>query len=874
MKRRKALFGLPRYWPVVTVFVVMTVLQASVAAFSIYLLSAGRAYVTGESLYSKGQKDAQIYLIDYAERQREEDYVRFTAALAMPLGDRRAREALQRDPPDLGEARQGFLAGGNHPDDIPGLIRLFLWFGNTPFMSQPIATWTEGDRVIEQMRQLADRGRERILAGDPAAPAVADMRRQAPLLNERLTQLESRFSSQLGEASRTTQSLLLGLNGTIAALLLATGLVFIRRSDRLQAAMESEVLNRQESLQSLLDSVAEGLYGVDLQGRCTFINEAALRMLGYRHESELLGRDIHALIHHSRADGTPHPATESNVYQAYRGGLASHASGDVFWRADGTAFPVEYWTHPVVHHGEVQGAVATFFDITERIRMQDALRRGELRMERLIDTVTDGVVSIDDDRKVVLFNRAAERMFGTPAADAVGASIDRFIVAPAPGALGDPGSLHELVGKRADGQEFPLEASLSKLETEGGVLTTVVLRDVSALHVAAAERRTREALEAANQAKTAFLSRMSHELRTPLNAVIGFTQLMRLDADRPLSAGQLERVQHVESAGAHLLALVNDVLDLSRIESGEMALSQEVILLSAAAEEALTMVSPLVTDAGVEVFLAATADSEDVWVKADRVRLRQVLVNLLSNAVKYNRPGGNVSMSWAVHGAQVEVRVVDTGHGIPADKLARLFEPFNRLGAEASQVQGTGIGLVLSRHLSQMMGGTLQVDSAPGRGTTATLTLRTSDPPRDVPSLPAVSAPSSTHSLQQLSVLYAEDNEVNAELLRQLVTLRPAVHLRIAVNGAQALELAQADPPDLLLVDMNLGDMTGAQLARELRRNRITREVPLVALSADALPEQIDAAMRQGFEAYLTKPVNFRQLLTLLDQYLNVPSPH
>ena len=286
------------------------------------------------------------------------------------------------------------------------------------------------------------------------------------------------------------------------------------------------------------------------------------------------------------------------------------------------------------------------------------------------------------------------------------------------------------------------------------------------------------------------------------------------------------------------------------------------------------MVSPLVTDAGVEVFLAAAADSEEVWVKADRVRLRQVLVNLLSNAVKYNRPGGNVSMSWALRGAQVDVRVVDTGYGIPADKLARLFEPFNRLGAEASKVQGTGIGLVLSRHLSQMMGGTLQLDSTLGLGTTATLTLRTTDPPRDVPSLPAVSPPKSTHSLQQLNVLYAEDNEVNAELVRQLVTLRPAVQLRVAANGAQALEFAQADPPDLLLVDMNLGDMTGAQLARELRRSRITREIPLVALSADALPEQIDAAMRQGFEAYLTKPVNFRQLLTLLDQYLNVPSPH
>jgi PAS domain S-box-containing protein len=875
--RRAAAFRLPRYWPVVAVFVAMTVLQASLAVFSIHLLSAVRAYVTGESLYSKGQKDAQIYLIDYAERHQEADYVRFMEALAVPLGDRDAREALQQQPPDLERARRGFLTGGNHPDDIPGLIRLFLWFRHVPFMSEPVATWTEGDRVIEEMRRLAERARTHIRAGATEAEAVAEMRRLAPKLNTRLTQLENQFSAQLGEASRTTQQLLLGLNGTIALLLLVTGLAFVRRSDRVQAAMEAEVVNRQESLQRLLDSVAEGLYGVDLQGRCTFINQAALRMLGYRHESELLGRDIHALIHHSRADGSPHPASESNVYQAYRGGLASHASGDVFWCADGSSFPVEYWTHPVVHDGEVQGAVATFFDITERIRMQDALRRGELRMERLIDTVTDGVITIDTHRSVILFNRAAERMFGTPATAAVGTPIDRFIVDPTQGALGESGSLHELVGQRADGQEFPLEASLSRLETANGVLTTIVLRDVSALHEAAAERRAREALEAANQAKTAFLSRMSHELRTPLNAVIGFTQLMRLDAERPLSPEQLERAQHIESAGAHLLALVNDVLDLSRIESGEMSLSQEVIQLSAAVEEALTMVSPLVTEAGVEVFVASPDGhtlprSEEVWVKADRVRLRQVLVNLLSNAVKYNRPGGSVSLSWTVRGVEVEVRVVDTGYGIPAEKLARLFEPFNRLGAEASKVQGTGIGLVLSRHLSEMMGGALELDSSLGTGTTASLTLRAGHPPHDVPALPATAQPSGAHSVQQLNVLYAEDNEVNAELVRQLVTLRPAVQLRVASSGAQALEMARADPPDLLLVDMNLGDMTGAQLARELRRSRSTREIPLVALSADALPAQIDAAMRMGFEAYLTKPVNFRQLLAVLDQYLNVPA--
>jgi PAS domain S-box-containing protein len=870
-----------RYWPTVALLVGMTTLQVSVAGFSLYLLSGVRAYVTGESLYSKGQKDAQIYLLDYAEFHRETDYQGLQRALSVPIADRIAREELQKASPDLEIAWQGFIDGGNHPDDVPALIRLFRWFSRTPLMSEAIVTWTEGDRVIEQMRSLAEAAHDRVLAGDADSVALRQIRARAPELNQQLTLLESRFSAQLGEASRLTQRLLLALNGFLALILTLAGLAFVRKTARVQAQTEAEVVRRQESLQSLLDSAAEGLYGVDLEGRCTFANRAALQMLGYEREVDLLGRPIHALIvdaTRAGADATQPDATNG-----------AHSESESYRRRDGSVFPVERWSHPVMHDGAVNGLVTTFFDISERVKLRTAVRRGEIRMERLVDSVTDGVITFGDDRRVVLFNSAAERLFQTTARAALGSAVDRFFSGrplPRMAELAEHqiASIHELTGRRAgDGTTFPLEASFSRMATEDGVLNTVVVRDVTSLHQARAERQAREALEASGRAKTEFLSRMSHELRTPLNAVIGFAQLLRIDSARPSTTQQLERIGHIENAAGHLLALVNDVLDLSRVESGEMAVSNEAVDLARAVEEASNMVSPLVTKAAVELLIAPSNNltvgtqarasgpplrksSSQVWVGADPIRLRQVLVNLLSNAVKYNRHGGSVSVGWRVEGAECLLSVTDTGPGIASDKLNRLFEPFNRLGAETSKVEGTGIGLFLSRRLAEMMGGRLHIASTVGEGTVATLVLRLAK--RPVAPVRAALVPSRHGTGGRLDVLYAEDNEVNAELVRQIVSLRPSVTLRVAESGTRALAMAVERPPDLMLVDMNLGDMTGMELAGALRANPLTRDIRLFALSADALPEQIEAALKDGFRGYLTKPIEFSKLLSLFDDHL------
>ena len=629
------LSALPRYWKTVAVLVTMTALQALTAVLSIELLSSVRAYVTGESLYSKAQMSAQMDVLAYARSHDEADYQRFQKSLQVPLGDRLAREALQRSPPDLELARRGLIEGGNSPEDVDGAIRLFLWFHRVPFMAAPIATWTDADHIIERIRAMVEAARERILAGEIDSPEVVRMLFEAPSFNAELRKLENTFAWQLGEASRAVRRLVIALNLLIALVLTVTGFAFVRRTYRAEA--------------------------------------------------------------------------------------------------------------------------------------------------------------------------------------------------------------------------------------------------------------TSEAQTAASRAKTEFLSRMSHELRTPLNAVIGFVQLLRMDTANPLSQQQIDRLNHVEVAGEHLLALVNEVLDLSKIESGNLTLALEDIQISDVVDEAVNMVSPLVTKAGVEVFvspfetgMAAVAyDSSnavsvhpapELWLRADRLRVRQILVNLISNAVKYNRPDGKVAITWKQMDGVCEIKVVDTGEGIPPERLDGLFEPFNRLGAERSRVEGTGIGLVLSRQLAEMMSGTLVIESQFAQGTTAVLRLQEGTAPADVQRREAPPAPS-TVELQRINLLYAEDDEVNAEIIRQVFTARPSVALRVACNGAAAIEMAVLEPPDLMLVDMNLGDMTGIELARALRADRATRHVTLVALSADALPEQIDLALRSGFLRYLTKPIDFRALLATVDELTGAPSP-
>jgi signal transduction histidine kinase/ActR/RegA family two-component response regulator len=423
--------------------------------------------------------------------------------------------------------------------------------------------------------------------------------------------------------------------------------------------------------------------------------------------------------------------------------------------------------------------------------------------------------------------------------------------------LGDSGELSYIIHRVDDVTDF---VHLEQLEERQKVVNSEMQVDLlkQARELADANQRLRRA----DEAKSEFLSRMSHELRTPLNAVLGFGQLLQMDA---LTEPQMENVAQILRSGHHLLGLINEVLDITAIETGRVTLSVEPVELDEVIREAVTLIGIKASEMNVALVVE---NDPSCWVAGDRQRILQVLLNLFSNAVKYNREGGSVRAKVACDEDVSSIEVEDTGPGIPEEHLDRLFQPFDRLGMEATSVEGVGLGLSLSKVLLEAMGGSISVRSVVGKGTMFRVEVPTTSPPADDYAPHTVPEEHQTTIPLQGRVLYIEDNASNVRLVRRIVERRPGVELLTAAQGSIGLELAQHHDPGLVLLDLHLPDMHGADVLAQLRAMPRTSTLPVVVLSADATAKQVTRLLAAGANDYLTKPLVVTKVLAVLDRFL------
>ena len=525
----------------------------------------------------------------------------------------------------------------------------------------------------------------------------------------------------------------------------------------------------------------------------------------------------------------------------------------------------------------VQAATAELRrEVAERAQAVAALRDSEERLRSIFEHAPIGVVFLDPRGQMVEANPRLADMLGCGADALRGRSVAtilhpdevpkvlqlrRDLFAGQPEGLLEPLRLQTIAG----GEVLVRLVAAVMRDGRGRIVRMVgVVDDITEhLKLQASEQALQRA-EAAYRAKSEFLSRMSHELRTPLNAMIGFAQLLGMDREPGLTAHQREWTLQIQRAGWHLLALINETLDLARIESGAALLESVPLELAPLVEACRSMVASTAVQHGVT--LHERLDAGAPVLLGDATRVRQILTNLLSNAVKYNREGGSVTLAARRATADmVEITVADTGLGMTGEQLDSLFQPYNRLGRETSGIEGTGIGLVISRRLAELMGGTLEAHSRAGEGSTFTLRL----PAASTAAVPPASAAGSEPArYQQRLVHYVEDNETNVEVMRGVMALRPQIVLEISTLGLDGMAAFRRRRPDLILLDMQLPDVSGIELLRHLKRDDLLADIPVVVVSADAMPQHMEQALTLGAAHYVTKPLDVVRFLEIVDGLL------
>ena len=681
----------------------------------------------------------------------------------------------------------------------------------------------------------------------------------------------------------------------IGYLLIGTDNTARKRAE--EALLQAGALQR-----AIFNSANFSSIATDAKGVIQIFNVGAERMLGYA-AADVMNKitpadisDPQEVIVRAKALSvelaTPiTPGFEALVFKASRG--IEDIYELTYIRKDGSRFPAVV---SVTALRDAQNTIIGYLLIgtdntarkqveAEQQKLDQQLRDQQFYTRSLIESNIDAIMTTDSLGIITDVNKQMEALTDSTRDELIGAPFKNYFTDPERAEATIKLVLrnkkvtdYELTARTRDGKETVVSYNAMTFYNRDRKLQGVfaAARDVTErnrLNQALQEKNVelesaRFIADKANLAKSEFLSSMSHELRSPLNAILGFAQLMESAAPVPTN-GQKESIAQILQAGWHLLKLINEILDLAMIESGKVSLSPESVALTEVMSECRTMMEPQAQQRGIRMTFPDFEAGQQIFVKADRTRLKQIIINLLSNAIKYNKEQGTVVVDCAGGTAgRIRIRVADTGAGLAPEKLAQLFQPFNRLGQEAGVVAGTGIGLVVTKRLAELMEGTLGVESTVGVGSVFWCELNAAAAPQleahvgasvaaGRPQLPTGAAPS--------SLLYIEDNPANMKLVEQLIARCPDLQMLTAVTGPVGIELARATRPTVILMDINLPGISGIEALKILRADPATAHIPVVALSANAMPRDIALGLKAGFFHYLTKPIQVKEFMETLN---------